>query len=167
MIDHGHRDIAILTGGEYLYPARERVRGYREAFAKRGLTPNSEMIRASSFLADIGFRQASGLLGAPTPPTAIIAGGIDMLHGILRAIRVRGLRIPDDISVIAAGDSDLAQLHLPAISAIHWEQAEVGRIAVSLLLDRMRGGRQAPARHVVLESRLIERDTVGPSSRQV
>jgi len=43
-----------------------------------------------------------------------------MLAGVIRAIRVRGLRIPDDISLVSAGDSELAELHMPAISVQHW-----------------------------------------------
>lgn len=160
LLELGHRDIALLTGNETLYPARERIMGYTEAFKAHGLSVNPAMVCASSFLAEAGFRQTSTLLGAPRMPTAIIAGGIDMLAGVLRAIRVRRLRIPQDIAVIAAGNSDLSELHEPAISVIDWDQGEVGRTAVTLLLERLRGHRQAPARHIVLKSRLIDRDSV-------
>lgn len=162
LLDLGHRDIALLTGSEALYPARERLRGYSAALENRGLAVDPGMVGASSFLAEAGFRQASILLGAPRRPTAIIVGGIDMLPGVLRAIRVRGFRIPHDVAVIGAGNSDLADLYEPAISVIDWDQGEVGRTAVALLLERLRSSRRAPPKQVVISSRLIDRGSVRP-----
>lgn len=161
LIALGHRRIVLLTGEPVIYPARERVRGYREAFAAAGLPVDDSLIRATSFVATEGFRHASSLLAGEDPPTAIIAGGIDMLPGVLRAIRVRGLSIPDDLSVVGVGDSELAQLYTPAISVERWDQAEIGATAAQLLLNRMAGNRDAPPEHVLLPSEFIQRASIG------
>lgn len=162
LLELGHRRIVLLTGDPMIYPARERVRGYRKAFAAFGLAVDDNYIRATSFVAKEGFRHTSSLLAAPQPPTAVIAGGIDMLPGVLRAIAVRGLRIPQDISVVAAGDSELAELYAPAISVERWEQAEIGRTAAHLLLNRMEGAPDAPPQHVLLPTEFVQRASVGP-----
>lgn len=162
LLDLGHRRIAILTGSIELYPARERVRGYREALRVRELDADPSLIEASSFLPNDGFRNTSSILAIKDRPTAIIAGGIGMLPGVLQAIRVRGLRIPEDISIVGSGDSELAELHTPSISIQRWNQAEVGRFAASLLLDRIQGRAGPEPRRVLLPNEFIARASVGP-----
>jgi LacI family transcriptional regulator len=161
----GHRAIALITGDPSLYPARERLRGYREAFRAARLTPDPALIHAASFLAGAGFRLTSSMLASKDRPTAIIAGGIGMLPGVLKAIKVRGLRIPTDISVIGSGSSDLADLHAPPIALQYWDQAEVGRIAANLLLDRILGRAGPDPRHVLVPNAFVLRESVGPARR--
>lgn len=157
LLDQGHRRIAMLTGASHLYPARERIRGYERAFAARGLEVDRRFLRADSFLAGSSFFHTSSMLVMPERPTAIMAGGIDMLPGIIRAVRVRGLRIPEDISIVGAGDSELAELHLPGISVQRWDQGEVGRAAAQLLLDRILGRASPEPRQVLLPNEFFDR----------
>ncbi|MCO5066645.1 MAG: LacI family DNA-binding transcriptional regulator [Rhizobiaceae bacterium] len=157
LLDLGHERIALLTGQPQILPARERIRGYRAAFEKRGLKVDEKMIHTGSFLSADGFRTSSMILGSRTPPTAIIAGGIEMLSGVIRAVRARNLSIPDDISIIGAGQSELAEFHVPAISIEGWDHGEMGSIAASLLLDRMLDRVDAEPRHVVLPTTFTAR----------
>lgn len=161
----GHRSISLITGDSGLYPARERLRGYHEAFRDAAVTPDPAFIHASSFLASAGFRLTSSMLAAKERPTAIIAGGIGMLPGVLQAIKVRGLCIPADISVIASGNSELADLYTPPIALQRWDQAEVGHIAANLLLDRILGRSGADPRHVLVPNEFVPRESTGPVSR--
>jgi LacI family transcriptional regulator len=157
----GHRRIAIITGSSEIYPARERLRGYEEALRAHDLVPDPSLVEASSFLPNNGFRYTSSVVASSRPPTAIIAGGIGMLPGVLQAIRVRGLRIPDDISIVGSGDSELAELHTPSISVQRWDQAEVGRFAAGMLLDRIRGRADPEPRRVLLPNEFIARESTG------
>lgn len=161
LLDLGHRRIVLLTGDQLVFPARERVRGYKRAYESLGLQVDPALIRATSFLAAEGFRHTSSLLMTEKPPTAIIAGGIDMLPGVLRAIRVRGLKIPD-ISVVASGDSELAELYSPPISVERWDQAEIGRTAAKLLINRMLREPDAPPEHVLLPVEFVQRASIAP-----
>jgi LacI family transcriptional regulator len=146
----GHRRIAILTGPPWLHPAASRVRGFRRAFAEHGHEPLPDLIITESFLRDHAYRATSLLLGMTKPPTAIIAGGIDMLSGIIRAIRTRGMSIPNDISVIASGRNDLCDLHVPPIGVVDWNQSEVGATAAALLLDIISHGKKEEPRRVII-----------------
>jgi LacI family transcriptional regulator len=105
------------------------------------------------------------MLGQRNPPTAVISGGIDMLSGVLRAVRGRGLRIPDDVSLVASGHSELAELVTPAIAVVGWDQAEVGRIAAGMLLDRIRNDAPREARRVLVPNEFIARASVGRPGR--
>lgn len=166
LLDLGHRRIALITGDQRLYPAAERLRGFNEAYSERGFTSDADLISTTSFLPDPAFEIVTELVQRPDPPTAIIAGGMDMLSGVLRALRARNLHIPGDISVIGAGDSELAELHSPPIAMIDWDYANVGRIAANLLLDRIRGDGPAEARHVIVPTRFIVRSSIGPAKPQ-
>lgn len=162
LLSLGHRSISLITGEPGLYPARERLRGYQDAFRAAGLKPDPSLIHASSFLPSAGFRLTSSMIASKDRPTAIIAGGIGMLPGVLQAIKVRNLRIPADISVVASGDSDLADLYTPQIALQRWDQAEVGRIAANLLLDRILGRGGSDPRHVLLPNEFLPRESIGP-----
>lgn len=162
LLDLGHRRIALITGQQDLYPARERIRGYREALAARSLDVESSLIHGGSFLPGPGFSTTAAMFSKRNPPTAIICGGIDMLSGVLRAIRGRGLRIPEDVSLIASGHSELAELFTPPVAVIGWNQGEVGRIAAEMLLDQIRNRHAREARHVLVPSEFVVRASVGP-----
>lgn len=162
----GHRRIALLTGNPSIYPARERIRGYTAAYEAAGIDLDKSLIRADSFLSEASFRQTSALFNMSNPPTAILAGGIDMLAGVIKATRVRGLTIPDDVSVIGASDSELAELHSPAISVATWDQGEVGSTAATLLLDRIRHAGPEEPQQVLVASKFVDRDsTAAPRPR--
>jgi LacI family transcriptional regulator len=120
------------------------------------------VVRTGGFSAEFGFREASSLLSSPNRPSAIIAGGMAMLSGVLQAVRARGLSIPDDISVIAGADSDLAALATPAITAIRWSGTDEGRMAVQLLLNRLSGNKIGPVQRVMLSTELIPRASCAP-----
>jgi LacI family transcriptional regulator len=157
LLNQGHRRILLLTGSKFIYPARERILGYRRAFAAKNVPVDEELICTTGFGSMEGFRHASSRLGTADPLTAIIAGGIDMLPGVLRAVRVRGLSIPDDISVVSVGDSELAQLHTPPISSIRWDQGEIGRSAAQILLKRIGAGTGGTPERILLPAEFTVR----------
>jgi LacI family transcriptional regulator len=161
----GHTRIALLTGKASTRPAIERIAGFKEASERLGKLADHSIIRTGSFDAEFGFREASSLLSAPVRPTAIIAGGMAMLSGVLQAVRARGLTIPHEVSVIAGADSDLAALTTPSITAVRWSGTDEGRIAVQLLLTRL-SNRSAPVQRVMLSTELIPRESCArPSHR--
>jgi LacI family transcriptional regulator len=101
---------------------------------------------------------------APVSPSTCAASGCDAIdlapsRGSLRALRTLRREVGSEIAIVAGSDSELAKLHLPAISAVAWDLAEMGRHAATLLLERMRG--EAPASHrcLTLPTRLIIRDS--------
>ena len=106
-------------------------------------------------------RFPAGLCRRPERPTAIIALGTRILAGALRAARDLGLSIPADLSVIAVGDTDLAAVHTPAITALRWSLEDVGRAAAELLLQRLRGTGEGQSR-ALLPVDLVLRESCGP-----
>lgn len=156
LLSLGHRRIALLTGEPTSLPASGRIAGYRAAFAAAGLPPPARLIRTRSFSAGFGFEETMALLAEPLPPTAIIAGGMGMLAGVLRALRQAGRAVGREVSVIGS-ESDLAELVTPGITAIDWDLRAMGRDAAGMLLDRIEQRVAGGPRHRMLPTRLILR----------
>lgn len=157
----GHIRIALLTGHSDLYPARERIHGYREAHRELDMPCDPALCRQGWFEAEFAFEQTSLLAGASNRPTAIIAGGIQMLPGVLRALRVLKLSIPKDISVVGANDTDLTELHSPAISVESWDYAAMGKIAANLALERLRDTSPSESRRILVPAEFLLRESIG------
>ena len=165
LIRLGHARIAIISGQDSVHPVQERLLGYREALQANGIAIDPDLIRLGSFGVDFGYSEAMQLLGVSNAPTAIIAGGTSLLPGVLRAVRDRRLRVPDDVSIIGSADSELALLHSPAVTAIHWEHGQLGVAAARFLLNRLRAPGHRLQR-MIFPSNLIIRDSCGPAPRR-
>lgn len=161
LIKLGHRRIGAILGGESIYPARERLIGYRMAHEAAGITIDPRLIGNESILADNGRYQTRQMCMSSEPPTAIIAGGMP-LPGILRALKELELRIPEDMSVIAASASDLAELMTPSLSHQRWNAIELGQTAARIVLERIEQGNSGSPTRVMIPSEFIVRDSCSP-----
>ena len=139
LLDLGHLRIALVSGGRHNRVGRDRLRGFTDAYRERGLTPSPSLLRIDERIAEdaFGLRQTQILLSLPEPPTAILALGRHLLRGVLSACRARGVRIPQDLSLITTNDSELAELVQPAVTVIRYSAYELGREAALLLLQRL------------------------------
>src|SRR3954467_12149852 len=96
--------------------------------------PDPALEAASDFEINGGVRAAGELLDLADPPTAIFAFNDNMAIGAIQAARARGLTVPDDLSVVGFDDLEEAEIVTPALTTIRQPLAEMGRIAVSLLI---------------------------------
>jgi LacI family transcriptional regulator len=156
----GHRRIALVTSSRHSWPGRERHRMFLKAYADLGVDAAAAPIRTMASTADFGFQESVDLLSALAPPTAVITG-VHELVGLLRAVRAVGMVIPRDLSIIAFGDSDVAELMQPPVSVVRWDAVEVGRKAACLLLERI-VGEDIPIRRLLLPVELLDRGSCGP-----
>lgn len=154
----GHRRIGVISGPEGWVATEERLRGHHAALAGSGVLPDPSLVRRSNFRIDGGREAADGLLAQPDPPTAIFAFNDSMAIGAMQAVSARGLRVPDDISVVGFDDTVEAAVAVPALTTVRQPLAELGRTAVSLLLRQIQNKRLEPLR-VELATRLVVRDS--------
>jgi LacI family transcriptional regulator, galactose operon repressor len=161
LIGLGHRRIALLTADAGMRPSRERIAGFREEFAAAGIDPAGAEVRVQASPMDFAQGDTLGMLRTRDRPTAIIALGTRILGGVLRAARDLKLSVPDDLSVLSVGDTDLAAVHTPAITALRWSLEDVGRAGAELLLQRLRGERGAQST-ALLPVDLVLRDSCAP-----
>jgi len=165
LIGLGHRRIALLAGNPVVHPSRDSIAGYEKAHKEAGLSWDPDLVIHSDFWEETALKNARNLLAMDNPPTAIISGGTMMLPGVLRAVREAGLRVPEDISLIAGYDSELAQLVTPPVTAIRKNFSEVGTLGTELLLQRLANTTTEQRRTIVVPSTFIERESCAKPSR--
>jgi LacI family transcriptional regulator len=158
LLDLGHRRIVLITGGLDLWPVRERIAGVTEAVTARGV-PDETVSLVGSLSAEHGERSTEQVLAMDPRPTAIIAGGNQVLAGCIRSLHRHGIRIPDDISLVTCDEVDLSELHAPPIASIARDTLRLGNTAAELLLERINDGEP---RTVLLPTTFNPRPSCGP-----
>lgn len=158
----GHKQIGLCAPMQDILPGRERVQALYSACQELGLPDPTPYVRTGCSDAKTSFSGASELINLPDRPTAVIAGGMAVLAGTLRAIKVAGLKVGQDISLISGMDSELAELAAPAITAIRWNLFDWGSIAAQMLFERIEGDGLMSGRYVCLPVELVTRQSCGP-----
>lgn len=158
LLDLGHRRIAHLTGALRTFDARARVAGWQAELAARGA--EGAMLEGD-FTAESGFRLARELFVDDAGlPTAVFAGNDQMAMGVLAAFAERGVRVPQDVSLVGFDDMKGAGYLVPALTTVQQDFDHLGRSAIELLV-RMVGGEQAAQERITPEL-VVRRSTAAP-----
>jgi LacI family transcriptional regulator len=162
LIGLGHRRIGHITGTPELTSAGERIDGYRAALRDHGIAYDAQLVVEGDFYHGGGMAGAAALLDLPERPTAIFAANDLSALGAMEVIRAHGLRMPEDMSVLGFDDIPHAQIAYPKLTTVRQPLAQMGRVAVRLLLDQIeQPGR--PTRRVTLATELVIRDSCAPA----
>jgi DNA-binding LacI/PurR family transcriptional regulator len=164
LIELGHRRIAIIGGPPGLWSSRARLDGYRAALAAAGIAADESLVRSDEFWVSGGRRKAAELLSLPQPPTAVVAGNDGQAFGVLQALGERGLRAPDDLSVVGFDDVPVASWATPALTTIRQPLAAMAAAAFRMLRADPATAAGEP-HHVELATTLVIRDSTGPPRR--
>jgi DNA-binding LacI/PurR family transcriptional regulator len=155
----GHRRIGHVAGAEELRISEERVAGFRQALADGGVEPDPGLVAVGSFTEEGGHRAALQLLEQGA--TAVFAANDLSALGVVNALTERGLRVPDDVSVVGFDDVRLSAFTSPPLTTIHQPAREIGELATRLLLE-LTSGRDVPEQLHLLEPRLVVRGSTAP-----
>lgn len=154
----GHRRIGFITGSLDLGAAIDRLEGYRAALRTQHLPDDSQLIYEGTFFQPDGYAGAEALLDLENPPTAIFASNDSMAMGVMDAVRARGLRIPDDVSIVGFDDVPQAALVRPALTTVRQPLEQMGRVATQVLLDLLKNPLKQINR-IELPTELVVRDS--------
>ena len=160
----GHRRIGIVTGPKHLLCSRARLDGYRAGLEAAGCDIDERLIRQGDFHHESGFAGGAALLALDHPPTAIFASSDQMAFGVYEAARHRGLRIPDDVSVIGFDDLPESRWASPPLTTVRQPLAEMGAQAARTVL-RLAHGETVETPRVELATNLVVRDSTAPIAR--
>ena len=161
LVELGHRRIAYIGGPPSSGCNQARAHGYRAALESAGLEARPEYLSHEDFHYDVGRRHGGRLLDLPEPPTGIVGGCDTIAIGIMEAARVRGLRIPTELSITGFDDTEVATVASPPLTVIRQPLREMGRVALRSVLQ-LAAGATLDSHHVELATELVVRGTTAP-----
>ncbi|GAB2976665.1 LacI family DNA-binding transcriptional regulator [Amycolatopsis acidiphila] len=165
LLSLGHRRIAFAGGPLPASCSQARLHGFRAALENAGYAAEPELVLHGDFQYDAGLEMATRLLSLDVPPTAIFAANDATALGVMEAARRRGLRVPQDISVVGFDDTVLAELATPALTTVRQPLQDMGRVALRTLL-RLIAGETLDSHHVELATNLVVRGSTAPLADQ-
>jgi LacI family transcriptional regulator len=161
LVGLGHRRIGLIAGPRRLLCSRARMDGYRAGLESAGIGVDDALVRLGDFYHESGFKGATALLDLPDPPTAIFASSDQMAFGVFEAVRQRGLRVPDDVSVVGFDDLPEARWASPPLTTVRQPLAEMGVVAARTVLA-LAQGQDLDSRRVELATELVTRVSTAP-----
>lgn len=161
LYDLGHRRIQHVTGPSNSYSSGHRVAAWREFLTGHGLEVPEPL--HGDWTAAAGY--AAGLqIADSADATAVFASNDEMALGLMRAFGERGLRVPDDISVVGFDDIDLASEFPTPLTTVHQDFAEVGRRCVAEVLTQINTGVVEPGLELVPTRLVVRSSTAAPAA---
>jgi DNA-binding LacI/PurR family transcriptional regulator len=155
----GHRRIAFINGPEGWDATINRMAGYQEELAARGIF-DPVLVERGDWEVQSGYLAAQRLIALKDPPTAIFAGNDLMALGAIYAIQEAGLRVPGDMAVVGYDDRDLSGFVRPAITTIRMPCEEMGRASAEALL-RLIAGETEAIEPILIQGELVVRQSCG------
>lgn len=160
LLELGHERIAIITGPQHVSTAVDREAGYRRALEESGLG-SAAHVYWGEYNQQTGYDMTRQAVERQPRPTAIFAANNFIAIGAVHALREVGLRVPEDVSVVAFDDFPLAITIDPFFTVASQPAYEMGQQATELLLSRLAGTAPEGFQDIVLPIEIIVRQSSG------
>jgi DNA-binding LacI/PurR family transcriptional regulator len=155
LLELGHRRIQHVAGPLEFFEAAARRHGYEAALVEAGLEPLP--LFAGDWSAGSGYRAAAAI---SPDATAVFCGNDQMALGLIHGLADRGLRVPQDVSVVGFDDVPEAEHYLPPLTTVSQDFARIGELAVEVLLAQISGAEKTPV--PTIEPVLVVRASTAP-----
>ncbi|MCU1437838.1 MAG: LacI family transcriptional regulator [Naasia sp.] len=166
LLELGHRRIALLIDEDDWTTGRERREGYVDALEAAGIPHEESLVVPTGWDVDAARHAAREVLRGAHRPTAVFAANNVLAEGTWRAAAELGLRIPENLSLVAFDDVPWMSMVTPGVTAVAQDAGAMGRAAVQSLLDRI-ADPDAGTRTVVLSASLRRRGSTAPPADTV
>lgn len=157
----GHTRISMIMGPQSFRSSVERLKGFSDALAERGLKLKPEFTVEGQYTFESGAACAELLLSRSPRPTAIFAGNDETAAGVYRTAYLRGLKIPDDLTVIGFDDSPLASRLCPSLTTMRQPIRDMGRVAAERVMAKIAGLNGPPPTASTFFPHLVVRESSG------
>ncbi|HUX69274.1 MAG TPA: LacI family DNA-binding transcriptional regulator [Cellulomonadaceae bacterium] len=165
LVSLGHRRIGLVNGLRATDTAQRRGAGFDAAMVSAGLSVDARHVTWLGYDSAQG-KQALALLSAlPEPPGALVVSNINAAFGLLVEARAQGIRVPDDLSVVAIHDAWTAENSWPPLTTVRMPLNELGRASVRAIIERIAAG---TINHVVVEEEpeIVRRESTAGVRRE-
>ncbi|WP_128913185.1 LacI family DNA-binding transcriptional regulator [Granulicella sibirica] len=164
LVKLGHKRIAFISGPLSLTSARTRYRAFADSSARDHLQANPDLVQEGNHRPDGGYKAMCRILDSKTMPTAVLTSNDLTAIGALGAIAERGLRVPQDISIIGFDDIQLSAYTTPALTTVRLPHTSIAEAAIHSLLKTQGAAGQKPTageQHFISPT-FVERKSTGP-----
>jgi DNA-binding LacI/PurR family transcriptional regulator len=170
LLDLGHERVAFLAGPLSSHTVQDRLQGYCNALAARGIRHDDELVREGDLDEESGYRGADELVHSSSRPTAIICTNDRIAVGALAALTDSGLKVPEQMSVAGFDDVSISSYLRPRLTTVAIPTYEIGASAAALLLDELQpegtdDAEQTANEVLLLPTHLVVRDSSAPPSK--
>ncbi len=165
LIEQGHKRIGLIAGPHGFGSAQVRRNGFESALAAAGIKLPRSLIADGQYTFESGITAAESLFDLSPRPTAIFACNDEMAAGVLYAARVRGIAVPEELSIIGFDDTPIAARVWPPLTTVRWPIVSMGRSAALKLIrngNELSPDDQEPSTFL---STLIRRGSVAPPTK--
>ncbi|MCB2190815.1 MAG: LacI family transcriptional regulator [Deltaproteobacteria bacterium] len=161
LVKMGHRKIALLMGPKNTSTGQDRLQGAQVCFEHYGLELDPELVSEGDFTRPSGYQVTRDLIDKGAEFTAVFATNDHMALGVLDALQEANLRVPQDVAVVGFDDIEMAGLPGVGLTTVSQKKTVMGRVVVDILVSKIKMETVETVRRVVLEPKLIIRDTCG------
>jgi len=162
LYEQGHRKIAFMKGHRHVMDTEYRWKAMMQIAQEFGVQPTPErtvQMRTSNWSPEVGYEPAKQLTEVTRDFTALVCFNDTAAIGAIRALHEVGLKVPENVSVIGFDDIVGAQFHVPSLTTIRQPLARMGRLAASILLDRIANPENTYAPTIMVKPKLIVRES--------
>lgn len=160
LLSLGHTNIACIVGDGSTTGEKNRIKGFRQAMEEAGVPVDESLIVPTRFSLESGKEEAGKLLDRHAP-TAIFAFNDVLACAAIQAARIRGIKVPDDLSIIGFDNTILAEMAAPPLTTVAQPIKDMGRSVIELLAEAIEGKRKTKQK-IVLPPELVIRHSTSP-----
>jgi len=166
LIKTGYRKIGIIMGSSELSTGRDRMEGYRKALTDYDLPFVKKYVFQGSFARNTGYEGAKRLLALNNIPDAIFSGSDYFALGVFDATDEVGIKIPEDIALVGFDDTEFSAHTRIGLTTVSQRKYEMGSMGVQILINYIEVEEKDYVNRIVLEPRLIIRESCGYTMRK-
>ncbi|WP_315068826.1 LacI family DNA-binding transcriptional regulator [uncultured Clostridium sp.] len=159
LIENGHKEIAIIAGpSEDPIAGTPRLNGFLQALRDHRISVNDKLIKKKGFGFMDGVEGMEELFKNNEKFTAVFAVSDDCAVGALSVAHKRGLKVPDDISIIGYDNTNIAEMSYPPLTTVAQPLYNMGEKSVEMLIKRISSNEKVES--IIMPFEIIERETV-------
>ena len=164
LLDLGHQQIAIINGPAKSTTSRLRLQGATETLATQKISP--VFVTEGDWSAASGYQSTLSLMESGAAFTAILVANDQMALGVLKALTDRGLRVPQDVSVVGYDDTQESRFYQPALTTVKQDFHQLGKEAVLRLLEMIQSETKQPTSSLMQSTLLVRKSTCPPKQNR-
>jgi len=158
----GHRHISFVSGPARLHSAQSRLTAFKKSMQECGITPDPSWIIEGDHTLEGGVAAMEKLLAQPETPTAVLCSNDMTAIGVMHHLYRRGLRVPDDISVIGFDDIHIAEMMMPPLTTIQMSRFDIAKAAFGALRQQVESPVPSTGkREIRITTDLVVRESTG------